>query len=79
MNRFLSNEFWDYGTDVINFTNEEITERHDPMDLVFPKVAKCDFFKYGHSGTGETKDLLCILPINVINEKIFVFIWFWLV
>ena len=26
----------------------------------------------------QTHDALCMLPVNVINEKLYVFIWFWL-
>merc|ERR1711997_1331146 len=37
------------------------------------------FHKYGPSGTVEKKDGLCVLPLNIINEKIYIFIWFWLV
>ena len=45
-------------------------ERADPMNIVFPKVAKCTFHKYGPSGTIENKDGLCILALNIINEKV---------
>lgn len=45
--------------------------------LVFPKQAKCVFFNYGPSGDIQRKDLLCLLPLNNINEKIFVVIWVW--
>jgi hypothetical protein len=45
------------------------------MAKVFPKVTKCTFFKYGPSGTVEKKDGLCVLPLNIINEKIYIFIW----
>ena len=31
------------------------------------------------SGTVEKFDGLCILPLNIINEKIYCFLWFWFV
>ena len=54
-------------------------DRADPMNVVFPKVTKCTFHKYGPSGTITKHDGLCILALNIINEKIFVFLWFWFV
>ena len=53
--------------------------RDDPLNRVFPKVTKCSFQKYGPSGTMEEFDGLCILPLNIINEKIYVLLWFWFV
>ena len=49
------------------------------MIKIFPKVTKCTFHKYGPSGTVEKRDGLCVLPLNIINEKIFIFLWFWLI
>ena len=49
------------------------------MNVVFPKVTKCTFHKYGPSGTITKHDGLCILALNIINEKIYVFLWFWFV
>ena len=49
----------------------------DPMAKVFPKVTKCSFHKYGPSGTIEIRDGLCVLPLNIINEKIYILLWFW--
>ena len=62
-----------------NYTGLEAEDRPDPMARVFPKLTKCTFHKYGASGTVEKKDGLCVLPQNIINEKIFLFVWFWLV
>ena len=45
----------------------------------FLKVTKCTFYKYGNTGTVENKDGLCILAQNTLNEKIYIFLWFWLV
>lgn len=76
---FLDYEFRTYGSDVLNYTGLEHEDRPDPMTKVFPKVTKCTFHKYGPSGTVVKHDGLCVLPLNIINEKIFIFVWFWLV
>ena len=34
------------------------------------QVSKCSFHKYGVSGTIEVHDALCVLPLNIINEKV---------
>ena len=54
-------------------------EREDPMSRVFPKMTKCTFHKFGPSGTVEKFDGLCVLPLNIINEKIYLFLWFWFI
>lgn len=77
MNFFLGGQFFTYGTDVLRISEMPIEERVDPMAKVFPKVTKCTFNNYGPSGTVETKDGLCVLAINIINEKIYIFLWFW--
>lgn len=77
--RFLGYSFTTYGWDVFTLNNMNPEDRPDPMNVVFPKVTKCTFFKYGSSGTIENRDGLCILALNVINEKIYVFLWFWFV
>merc|ERR1711990_64173 len=51
----------------------------DPLNRVFPKVAKCTFQKFGPSGSLQKHDVLCVLPLNIINEKIYVFLYLWFV
>ena len=68
-----------YGTDVLNFINMEDEDRSDPMMEVFPRVTKCTFHKYGSSGTIMKLDALCVLGLNIINEKIYITLWFWFV
>ncbi|XP_014477993.1 PREDICTED: innexin inx2-like [Dinoponera quadriceps] len=79
MDFFLDGEFTTYGSDVVRFTEMEPEERIDPMSKVFPKVTKCTFHKYGPSGSVQKFDGLCVLPLNIVNEKIYVFLWFWFI
>lgn len=76
---FLGGEFTTYGRDVISMTEMEPEDRVDPMAKVFPKVTKCTFHKFGPSGTTTRIDGLCVLPLNIVNEKIYVFLWFWFI
>ena len=41
---------------------------------VFPRSSLCSF-----SVKNETHMIQCVLPINRFNEKIYLFLWFWLV
>jgi len=76
---FLGGEFSTYGSEVWGMMEQNPEERTDPMAKVFPKMAKCTFHKFGPSGTIQKFDGLCILPVNIINEKIYFFLWFWLI
>lgn len=73
-NRFLGGHFYRLG---INFIHDDFTGKMDVLDVVFPKVTKCNFYKYGASGSIQKHDALCVMALNVINEKIFVVLWFW--
>ena len=50
---------------------EDPEDRLDPMARIFPRVTKCTFKKFGPSGTLQTHDSLCVLPVNIINEVTF--------
>jgi len=79
MNKFLGGEFWDYGSRVMEFSEMEQYERADPMVYVFPRMTKCIFHKVGPSGDIQRHDALCILPLNIVNEKIYILLWFWFI
>lgn len=53
--------------------------RVDPMSRIFPRMTKCIFYKYGGSGTIQRIDSLCVLSMNILNEKIYIFLWFWFI
>lgn len=77
MDKFLGGQFTTYGWQVLQFTEWDFNVRYDPMIKVFPRLTKCTFHRYGSSGDVQKHDAMCILPINIINEKIYIFLWFW--
>ncbi|XP_015184198.1 PREDICTED: innexin inx3 [Polistes dominula] len=76
---FLGGAFLTYGTEVISFSNMNQEHRSDPMVERFPRVTKCTFHKFGASGTIQKLDALCVLALNILNEKIYIFLWFWFI
>jgi len=74
-NAFLSQQFTTYGSNVLKDYRRDEDHKLNPMDVVFPKVAKCDFHKYGPSGSLMRYDIMCVLALNIINEKIYVYLW----
>lgn len=79
INLFLGGQFTKYGMDVIRYANEEQENRMDPMIRIFPRITKCTFHKYGSSGDVQRHDALCLLPLNNLNEKIYIIMWFWFI
>lgn len=85
LNKFLGNRYNMYGLEVIlNFINtarrmhsshsSELVESHR-----FPRVTMCHFQVRTLGDNLHNYVVQCALPINLFNEKIFIFIWFWLV
>lgn len=70
--KYLGAQFIDY-----MWTRRNTTHLTNPLDITFPKMTKCTFYKYGPSGTLEVVDAMCLLPLNNLNEKIFIMLWFW--
>ncbi|XP_053947560.1 innexin inx7 [Anastrepha ludens] len=73
-NRFLGGAFYSLGFQVLQ---ERWTNRMDALDVVFPKVTKCHFRKFGPSGSLQMHDTLCVMALNIVNEKIYSILWFW--
>jgi len=76
---FLGYQFTKYGRDVFSISEQDLNTRVDPLHKVFPKIAKCNFKFYGPSGTIQKADALCVLPLNIINEKIYIALYFWFI
>jgi len=81
-NAFLNYQFMDYGYLVYQYYRLPPEERQlstslNPMCEVFPKVATCNYIRYGRGGGQEIKNAICILGLNMINDKVFAIIWLW--
>lgn len=68
LSHLLRLDFTTYGS--------KIAESSNSTNHYFPKVAYCNF-QVRHQDTVLTLKARCLLPINVLNEKIFIFLWFW--
>lgn len=75
VDKFLGGAFMTYGTDVVKFSNMNQEHRFDPMIEVFPRLTKCTFRKFGPGGSPQKHDTLCVLALNILNEKIYIFLW----
>lgn len=71
-----NHQFSVFGSISLNFLITPPSHRTDPIAQVFPVMGKCIFQKYGHGGSIETHDVLCVLPLNIINERAAVFFWY---
>lgn len=79
LERFFGGIFLDYGHTIVQYLNGHPDVDHNPMVYAFPRLAKCIFKQFGVSGSIESHDVLCLLPQNIMNEKIFLVLWFWFV
>lgn len=79
---FLNGNFWYYGWDVIQYNRMPASDRRNavnPMCRAFPLEVSCTVPNVGAAGGEQNHNGLCVLSQNIINEKMYLAIWFWLV
>jgi hypothetical protein len=75
LNAFMGPEFNIFGFQVIR---DLIQGRNFWESQRFPRVTMCDFVIRTLGENNHRNTIQCTLPINLFNEKIFIFVWFWL-
>jgi hypothetical protein len=80
----LNNKFRWYGYETIQYYSHSVKERRDPdkdlrnpMCAVFPTEVSCTIPNVGAAGGEQEHNGLCVLTQNVINEKLYLALWFW--
>jgi len=80
--KFLLDQYLPYGLQLYRYYTIEPEERvrlglNDPMCEVFPKMASCRYQRYGMGGREDNRHAICILGLNMINDKVFIVLWVW--
>ncbi|XP_036354405.1 innexin unc-9 isoform X1 [Octopus sinensis] len=75
LNAFMSNQFSVYGYEVLEMVRNKVPWKES---VRFPRVTLCDF-EIRQLQNIQRFTVQCVLPVNLFNEKIFIFLWFWLV
>lgn len=75
LNNFMGKNYNLYGFEVIR----DLVQGRDFWESPrFPRVTMCDFVIRNLGENNHRNTIQCVLPINLFNEKVFIFIWFWL-
>merc|ERR1712062_579335 len=76
--KWTTKKFITYGIKVVEYHRNN-TGKLNPMCNTFPTRVSCQFDPTGTGGSTESKNGYCLLTQNIINEKIYLALWFWFV
>lgn len=78
MDKFLSNSHHEfYGSEVLSKIWYGYGDLHYEDSQIFPKISFCDV-TIRELGDPHQYTIQCILSLNLFNERIFAFLWFWI-
>ena len=72
---FLGTDYHFYGIEILHAM---IFGKDWMASKSFPRITLCDF-SIRQMGNVHQHTVQCVLPINLFNEKIYIFLWFWFV
>lgn len=76
--KVLSGKFHSYGFDVLEYLRTPAQlQGINPMCNTFPTKVSCEVKYVGATGAMSTSSGFCILSQNIVNEKVFFFLYFW--
>lgn len=77
LNLLLGHEFHKFGFELLDKIING--KGWDTGSRIFPKISMCDFRirEVGNPKVSHRYTVQCVLPINLFNQQIFTFIWFW--
>lgn len=74
LNCFMGSRYHLFGFNVI----QDLKDGKDFWESErFPRITMCDFTIRTLGENNQKNTIQCTLPINLFNEKVFIFIWFW--
>ena len=74
-NSFLNGRFLFYGFKTWLYyklppEEQRMSNQVNPMCKTFPRIAACDYYRFGSGGGQEKVNAICILALNIINDKV---------
>ena len=74
MDYFLGGQFLGLHNFVFDFSTLTST-----LETIFPLVVSCSMKLFGPSGSLIKMSGICVLPMNIVIDKIYLCLWFWFV
>jgi len=78
---FLEGRFMKYGPRSLSYLSVDPLSRVDmpnPLCTVFPTITSCTFHSVGTAAGEQKFNSLCVMSLNIINEKVYLLLWFWM-